>query len=69
MQHLYLNAILDKEVQQKVEALPEYAAANSLEVIKLVEQVHDAANPLFVKGSNFYAAHRGNGEAGSVYIA
>ena len=69
VQHLYLNAILDREVQQKVETLPEYAAANSPEVIKLVEQVHNAANPLFVKRSNFYAAHRGNGETGSVYIA
>ena len=68
VQHLYLNAILDKEVQQTVEALPEYAAANSFEIIKLVERVHNAANPLFVKRSNFYATHRGSGETGSVYI-
>ena len=66
VQHLYLNAILDREIQQKVEALPESATANSLEVLQLVEQVHDAANPLFVKRSNFYAATRGSGEAGSV---
>ena len=68
-QHLYLNAILEREIQQKAEALPEYITADALEVIKLVEQVHDAANPLFVKCSNFYAAHRASGEAGSVYIA
>ena len=54
VQHLYLNAILDKEVQQTVEALPEYAAANSFEIIKLVERVHNAANPLFVKRSSLY---------------
>ena len=69
VQHLYLNAILDKEVQQKVEALPEYAEADAFEVIRLVERVHDAASPLFVKRSNFYVAHRGGGETGSVYIA
>ena len=66
VQHLYLNASLDREIQQKVKALPEYITVDSLEAIKLVEQVHDAANPLFVKQSNFYAA---SGEAGSVYIA
>ena len=33
-----------------------------------MEKVHDTANPLFVKRSNFYAAHRGSGETGSVYI-
>ena len=69
MQHLYLNAIFDREIQQKVEALPEYALASSLEVLQFVEQVHSAANPLFVKRSNFYAATRGSGEAGSVYLS
>ena len=69
VQHLYLNAILDREVQQKVEALPEYEMADAFEVLSLVERVHDSANPLFVKRSNFYAAHRGGGEAGSAYIA
>ena len=47
----------------------EYATANSLDVIKLVEKVHTAANSLFVRRSNFYATYRGSGETGSVYIA
>ena len=49
VQHLYLNAILDREIQQKVKALPEYITVDPLEALKLVEQVHDAANSLFVK--------------------
>ena len=65
VQHLYLNAILDKEIQLKIKALPEYVDSDALEVLKLVEKVHDAANPLFVKRSNFYAAHRGGGESES----
>ena len=69
VQHLYLNAVLDKEIQLKIEALPEYGVADALEVLKLVEKVHDSANPLFVKRSNFYAAHRAAGEVGSAYIA
>ena len=67
--HLYMNAILDKETQQKAEALPEYATSDVFEVLQLVEGVHDTANPLFVKRSNFYAAHREVGETGSSYIA
>ena len=51
--HLYLNAILDEEIQLKIEALPEYFESDALEVLKLVEKVHDAANPLFVKCSSF----------------
>ena len=69
VQHLYLNAILDKEFQLKIEALPEYLDSDALDNLKLVETVHDAANPWFVKRSNFYAAHRAGGEAGSAYIA
>ena len=69
VQHLYLNAIIDKEIQLKIESLPEYAEADSLEILQLVEKVHDAANPLFVKRSNFYAAKRGGGEAESTYLA
>ena len=69
VQHLYLSAIIEKEIQLKIQALPEYIEADALEVLKLVERVHDAANPLFVKRSSFYAAHRGGGEAESTYIA
>ena len=69
VQHLYLNAIIDKEIQLKIKALPEYIAADALEVLKLVEKVHDAANPLFVKRSSFYAANSGGGESESAYIA
>ena len=69
VQHLYLNAIIDKEIQLKIESLPEYAEADSLEILELVKQVHDAANPLFVKRSNFYAAKRGGGEAESAYLS
>ena len=69
VQHLYLNAIIDKEIQLKIEALPEYVDADALEIIKLVEKVHNAANPLFVKRSSFYAAHRNGGETESTYIA
>ena len=68
VQHLYLNAVLDKEIQLKIEALPEYGVADALEVLKLVEKVHDSANPLFVKRSNCYAAHRAGGEVGSTYM-
>ena len=69
VQHLYLNAIIDKEIQLKIEALPEYVEADSLVILQLVEKVHDAANPLFVKRSNFYAAKRGGGESESAYLA
>ena len=56
VQHLYLKAILDKEIQLKIEALPEYFDSDALEVLKLVEKVHKAANALFAKCSNVYAA-------------
>ena len=69
VQHLYLNVVLDKEIQLKVEALPEYGLADALQVLKLVERVHDSSNPLFVKRTNFYAAHRAGGEAGLAYIS
>ena len=69
VQHLYLNAVLDKEIQLKIEALPEYTLSDALQVLKLVERVHDSANPLFVKRTNFYAANRTGGEAGSAYIS
>ena len=69
VQQLYMNAVLDKEVQQKVESFPEYAMAGAFEVLQLVEGVHNTANPLVVKRSNFYAAHRDVGETGSSYIA
>jgi hypothetical protein len=62
VQHLYLNVVLDKEIQLKVEALPEYGLADALPVLKLVERVHDSSNPLFVKRTNFYAVHRAGGE-------
>jgi hypothetical protein len=68
VQHLYLNAVLDKDIQLKIEALPDYGVADALEVLKLVEKVHDSANPLFVKRTFFYAAHRAGGEVGSAYI-
>ena len=45
------------------------AEADSLEILKLVEKVHDAANSLFVKRSNFYAVKRGGGEVESTYLA
>ena len=64
-----MNSILDKDTQQKVESMPEYSTADAFEVLQLVELVHDIANPLFVKRSNFFAAHRGAGETGSSYIA
>ena len=67
--HLYMNAILDKETQQKAEALPEYATSDVFEVLQLVEGVHDTANTLFVKRSNIYAAHREVGETEASYIA
>ena len=69
VQHLYVNAIIDKEIQLKIESLPEYAESDALEMLDLVEKVHDAANPLFVKRSNFYAAKRSGGEAESTYLA
>ena len=69
VQHLYVNSILDKETQQKVEALAEYEASDAFEVLVLVERVHDTANPFFVKRSNFFAAHRSSDEKGSAYIA
>ena len=69
IQHLYLKAVLDKEIQLKVEALPEYGLADALQVLKLVERVYDSANPLFVKRTNFYAAHRAGGEVGWAYIS
>ena len=68
VQHLYLNAVLDKEIQLKVEALPKYGLTDALQVLKLVEQVHDSANPLFVKRTNFYATNRAGGEVWSAYI-
>ena len=43
--------------------------ANAFKVLQLVEKVHDTANPIFVNCSNFFAAHRGASEIGSVYIA
>ena len=58
-----------KKIQLKIKALPEYGVADDLEVLKLVEKVHNSANPLFVQRSNFYAAHRACGEVGSAYIA
>ena len=69
VQHLYMTSVMDKETQQKVEAKPEYAMADAYEVLQLLEKVHDTANPLFVKRSNFFAAYRGPNEAGSAYIA
>ena len=69
VQHLYVNAIIDKDIQLKIEALPEYAESDALQMLDLVERVHDAANPLFVKRSNFYAAKRSGGEAESTYLA
>ena len=69
VKHLYLNAIMDKEIQLKIKALPEYVDSDAHEVLKLVEKVHYAANPLFVKRSSFYAALRAGGEAGSAYYA
>ena len=59
VQHLYLNAIIDKEIQLKIEALPEYAELDALEVLQLVERVHDAANPLFVKRRHFLRCKKG----------
>ena len=59
-----MNAILDRKVQQKGEALPEYAVEDAFDFIRLVERIHDAAYPLFVKRSNLYV-----GETGSEYIA
>ena len=53
----------------KIEALHEYGVADALEVLKLVEKVHNFANPLFAKRTNFYAAHRAGEEVGSAYIA
>ena len=53
VQHLYLNAIIDKEIQLKIEALPEYIDADALEVLKLVEKVHDAANTFFCQTIKF----------------
>ena len=69
VQKLYVNAVLDKEIQLKVEALPEYNLSDALQVLKLVEQIHDSSNPLFVKRTNFYAANRTSGETGSAYIS
>ena len=60
---------MDKDIQLKIEALHEYGVADALEVLKLVEKVHDFANPLFAKRTNFYAAHRAGEEVGSAYIA
>ena len=69
VQHLYMTSMLDKETQQKVEAMPEYAMANASEVLQLVERGHDTANPLFVKRSNFFGAYRGPNKANYAYIA
>ena len=49
VQHLYMTSLLDKDTQQKVKAMPEYAMADAFKVLQLVEKVHDTANPLFVK--------------------
>ena len=49
--------------------MPEYAMADAFKVLQLVEKVHDTANPLSVKRSNFFAAHRGANETCSAYIA
>ena len=68
VQHMYMTSVLDRETQQKVEAMAEYATADAYKVLKLVEKVHDTANPLFVKRSNFFAAYRGPNEASSAYI-
>ena len=48
--------------------MAEYATAYAYKVLKVVEKVHDTANPLFVKRSNFFAAYRGPNEASSAYI-
>ena len=37
VQHLYLDAVLDKEIQLKIEALPEYDVPGALEVLKLAD--------------------------------
>ena len=69
VQHLFLTSILDKDTQQKVEAMEQYNEADAYEVLRLVEEVHNAANPLFVKRANFFAAYREASESSSAYIA
>ena len=60
---------MDKDIQLKIKALHEYGVADALEVLKLVEKVHNFANPLFVKRTNFYAAYRAGGDVRMAYIA
>ena len=69
VQHLYMTSVLDKETQQKVEAIRECVMANANEVLQLMDKVHDTAKLLFVKRSNFFAAYRAPSEASSSYIA